>query len=85
EAGASVESTEELVYDAVLFDRLRALRRRLAKERGVPPYLIFGDRSLQEMAATKPGSLEELRSVRGVGEAKLRDLGEAFLAEIARA
>ena len=72
-------------YDDALFQRLRALRRRLASERGVPPYLIFGDRTLQELAAAKPTAVEQLRGIRGIGEVKLRDLGAVFAAEIAAA
>jgi ATP-dependent DNA helicase RecQ len=72
-------------FDEALFQRLRALRRRLAAERGVPPYLIFGDRTLQELAAVKPTSPAQLRGIRGVGEVKLRELGAVFAAEIADA
>jgi ATP-dependent DNA helicase RecQ len=74
-----------LGFDDALFQRLRALRRRLAAERGVPPYLIFGDRTLQELAAAKPTRVEQLRGIRGIGEVKLRDLGAVFAAEIAAA
>jgi ATP-dependent DNA helicase RecQ len=70
-------------YDERLFQRLRALRRRLAAERGVPPYLIFGDRTLQELAAARPTSPDRLLDIRGIGEVKARDLGPIFLAEIA--
>jgi ATP-dependent DNA helicase RecQ len=72
-------------YDESLFQRLRALRRRLAAERHVPPYLIFGDRTLQELAAARPTSLDRLRGIRGIGEVKARDLGPVFVAEIAAA
>ena len=72
-----------LDFDGALFQRLRALRRRLAAERGVPPYLIFGDRTLQELAARRPTRVDQLRGIRGIGEAKLRDLGAIFVAEIA--
>jgi ATP-dependent DNA helicase RecQ len=72
-------------YDESLFQRLRALRRRLAAERHVPPYLIFGDRTLQELAAAKPTSVDRLRGIRGIGEVKARDLGPVFVAEIAAA
>jgi ATP-dependent DNA helicase RecQ len=71
------------VYDERMFQRLRVLRRRLAAERRVPPYLIFGDRTLQELAAAKPTSVEGLRGIRGIGEVKARELGPVFLAEIA--
>jgi ATP-dependent DNA helicase RecQ len=72
-------------FDERIFQRLRALRRRLAAERGVPPYLIFGDRTLQELAAAKPTTPEGLLGIRGIGEVKARDLGPVFLAEIAAA
>jgi ATP-dependent DNA helicase RecQ len=72
----------DLQYDETLFDKLRQLRRKLASERGLPPYMIFGDRTLQELAAVQPTALDELREIRGVGAKKLEDLGELFLAAI---
>ncbi|WP_300746691.1 RQC domain-containing protein, partial [uncultured Bilophila sp.] len=69
--------------DESLFQRLREERRRLAEAAQVPPYVIFHDRALREMAARKPASPEELLDVPGVGEKKLRQYGEAFLAAIA--
>ncbi len=68
---------------AKLFDRLRALRRRLAQEKGVPPYLIFNDRTLAELAARRPKTALEFRQVKGVGDRKAQELGAIFLAEIA--
>ena len=68
--------------DTDLFDRLRSLRRELATARGVPPYVIFSDATLLELAARKPRTLEEFATVKGVGEKKLADLGETFLAAI---
>jgi len=68
--------------DEALFERLRALRRRLADERGVPAYIIFSDVSLREMARTYPANSTEFRRISGVGEQKLKDFGEAFLSEI---
>jgi len=82
--GAAAAGLEAPPYDERLFQRLRALRRRLAAERRVPPYLIFGDRTLQELAAAKPTTPERLLGIRGIGEVKARDLGPAFLAEIAK-
>ena len=76
---AEVELTPE---DEALFEKLRSARRKLAKERGVPPYLIFGDRTLLGMASRRPKSQAELLSLKGVGEKKAADLGELFLAEI---
>ena len=72
----------ELTIDQSLFDALRNLRRDLARERGLAPYLIFNDRSLAEMAARKPRSPEEFRRIKGVGDKKAADLGPVFLARI---
>ncbi len=70
---------ESLPVDTELFERLRALRRSLARERGVPPYLIFNDRTLLQMAAKKPRTPEEFRALKGVGDKKAADFGPAFL------
>ena len=68
--------------DRGLFERLRALRKALADARGVPAYVIFNDRTLQEMAARAPRTRDELLAVHGVGQRKLDEYGAAFLAEI---
>jgi ATP-dependent DNA helicase RecQ len=68
--------------DEQLFDRLRALRRKLADERDVPAYVIFSDVSLREMARAYPTTTNDFREVPGVGEQKLKDFAEAFVAEI---
>ncbi|HEU0097171.1 MAG TPA: DNA helicase RecQ [Allosphingosinicella sp.] len=62
-----------------LFEALRARRRDLAKEAGVPPYVIFHDSTLREMAELKPETLHALSRVSGVGQAKLERYGEAFV------
>ncbi len=62
-----------------LFEALRARRRDLAKEAGVPPYVIFHDSTLREMAELKPETLTALSRVSGVGQAKLDRYGEAFV------
>ncbi|MCC7416194.1 MAG: DNA helicase RecQ [Acidobacteria bacterium] len=77
---AEAESWEGV--DHTLFERLRAVRLAIARARGVPPYVIFHDATLREMARRRPASLGELLEVRGVGTRKAQDLGEAFLAEI---
>ena len=68
--------------DEVLFARLRALRRQLADERGVPAYIIFSDVSLREMARKYPTTSTEFRRIPGVGEQKLKDFGEVFMSAI---
>jgi len=68
--------------DEVLFERLRALRRQLADERGVPAYIIFSDVSLREMARKYPTTSTEFRRTPGVGEQKLKDFGEVFMSAI---
>ncbi|HZT79806.1 MAG TPA: DNA helicase RecQ [Gemmataceae bacterium] len=65
--------------DSGLFEALRQLRKGLAEARAVPPYVIFSDATLRELARARPSSLEGMRLVYGVGEAKLRDFGERFL------
>jgi ATP-dependent DNA helicase RecQ len=69
--------------DQELFDKLRAVRLDIARERGVPPYVIFHDTTLREMARLKPRTVADLRHVYGVGERKAADLGDRFLAAIA--
>ena len=68
--------------DAELFERLRALRLRLAQEAAVPPYVIFHDATLAAMAAARPVTEEELLALPGIGEKKLATYGKAFLEEI---
>jgi ATP-dependent DNA helicase RecQ len=68
--------------DRDLFEVLRGLRHRLATERAVPPYVIFSDATLRELARVRPSSLERLRFIYGIGDAKLRDFGSLALAVI---
>ncbi len=80
----SKDPTPELsAAQAALFDALKALRLRLAKDRGVPAYAVFADKSLVEMALTAPRNGEEFAAINGVGAAKLRDFAEPFLEAIA--
>ena len=69
-------------FDAVLFEKLRVVRRTLAEARGVPPYMIFGDRTLQDMARLYPQRMESLAKTFGVGKQKLQQYGPRFLEEI---
>ncbi|HIG12381.1 MAG: RecQ family ATP-dependent DNA helicase [bacterium] len=82
-AAASAAAEEGIVADEALFEHLRDVRRALARERGVPPYLIFNDRTLALMSALKPAADDDLLAIKGVGEKKAADLGPRFLAEIA--
>ena len=65
-----------------LFEALRALRRDLAAEAGLPPYVIFHDSTLREMATARPASMAALGELGGVGTRKLEAYGEAFLGVI---
>ncbi len=80
---APVTRAGEIACDETLFDRLRKLRKRLADERGVPAYVIFGDTTLRQMAREYPASADALRAISGIGEKKLEEFGEAFAAEVA--
>jgi ATP-dependent DNA helicase RecQ len=68
--------------DEALFERLRALRREIASARGVPPFVIFHDSTLRELARIRPKSFDDLRRVRGIGDKKLSELGPRLLAAI---
>jgi ATP-dependent DNA helicase RecQ len=74
-----VKKKEEIQYNNALFALLRQKRKELADEAGVPPYVIFSDKALVEMAAYYPQSNESLLKVSGVGQVKLRQYGDAFL------
>jgi ATP-dependent DNA helicase RecQ len=68
-----------------IFEVLRKLRRELAQDQNVPPYVVFADRTLLEMAEKRPATLEDLRAIHGVGERKIALYGDAFLEAIAQA
>lgn len=69
--------------DRPLHDHLRGWRRELAAKRGLPPYVIFDDKTLAELARVRPVTTQSLRQVRGIGEKRLADLGDAIVAEVA--
>jgi ATP-dependent DNA helicase RecQ len=83
-AAAPARPLPDPIVNRGVFERLRALRRRLADAEGVPAYVVFSDATLREMARHTPRSLLELRGISGVGPAKLARYGEAFLQEIVR-
>jgi ATP-dependent DNA helicase RecQ len=64
--------------DRDLFEALREVRLKLAEARGVPPYLVFGDATLRDLARVRPSSLEKFQGIYGIGEAKFRDFGQVF-------
>ncbi|WP_188559052.1 DNA helicase RecQ [Hymenobacter glacieicola] len=68
--------------EAQLFEALRTLRKRIADEQGVPPYVIFTDSTLQEMAAERPINRVAMLSISGVGMKKFETYGEAFIREV---
>jgi ATP-dependent DNA helicase RecQ len=77
---AEAESWQDV--DRGLFEHLRGVRLEIARSRGVPPYVIFHDATLREMARLRPTSLHALLTVKGVGARKADDLGEVFLTAI---
>jgi len=68
--------------DGELYERLRAWRTRVARERGIPPFLVFPDSTLQAIAEANPRTLEELAALKGVGPSKLAGFGEELLAAV---
>jgi ATP-dependent DNA helicase RecQ len=63
---------------------LRQLRLRISNEEKVPPYVILHDRTLKEIAALKPASLEEMQGLHGIGKVKLEKYGRRFLDVVSR-
>ncbi len=72
-------TTSGKAHDQVLFDLLKALRKKIAKEKNLPPYVIFQDPSLEEMATTYPTTREELSQINGVGMGKVVKFGKPFI------
>ncbi len=66
-------------YDQVLFDMLKGLRKKIAKQKELPPYVIFQDPSLEEMETTYPTNMEEVSQINGVGMGKARKFGKQFI------
>src|SRR6185295_10061900 len=76
---SSVRDTITVPIDSDLFEVLREVRLRLARERGVPPYVIFHDTTLRDMVERRPRTVDDLHEVYGVGAKKAADFGDAFL------
>ncbi|MDA3961961.1 MAG: DNA helicase RecQ [Planctomycetota bacterium] len=82
---SSRKRQDDAAWDGVdreLFESLRAVRRAIAETQGVPPYVVFGDTALREMAANKPSDETAFLAIKGVGESKMARYGQAFLAAI---
>lgn len=86
-----ISSTEQMLFDTKshkqeedeeLFEALRLLRRQIADRQGLPPYTVFSDRTLHEMACVKPRSLETMEDITGIGAFKLKKYGMEFITEI---
>ncbi|WP_297281041.1 DNA helicase RecQ [uncultured Anaerococcus sp.] len=69
-------------YDEALFNHLKKVRLDLSKKRNIPPFIIFSDASLKDMASYKPKSEEDFLKIKGVGDKKLMQYGDIFIAEI---
>jgi ATP-dependent DNA helicase RecQ len=84
EVRRSLAKAVELPPEAsIIFDALRAERTRIARQQGVPPYVVFQDATLRAMAVAKPSTLDEMIVLPGIGQAKLERYGDAFLAVLA--
>jgi len=66
-------------YDVEMYDKLRSLRTEIASKKGIPPYIVFSDKTLKDLSAKAPQSKEEMLAVHGIGEVKFERYGEAFL------
>jgi ATP-dependent DNA helicase RecQ len=70
---------DEEPFDRELFDRLRELRQEIASEQGVPPYVVFSDKTLRELSRHRPADREAMLAIHGIGEVKFERYGERFL------
>ena len=82
EAVAPKEKTKKEVIKDALFEKLRELRKRLADDKNIPPFVIFSDATLSDMSQQKPISQEAMLNVSGVGQQKYQQYGEIFINEI---
>ena len=79
----AVQELENSGYDREIFEALRSLRMEIASEAGVPPYVVFSDKTLRELSVHLPETKEEMLQVHGIGEVKFERYGEIFLKKIA--
>jgi ATP-dependent DNA helicase RecQ len=78
-AGGGAVPPGSAAYDPALFERLRAFRAQVAKEKGVPAYVVALDRTLYELSARRPSRLEELPAIHGLGPARIEAYGAGLL------
>lgn len=76
------QKTKKQEFEEQLFEELRVLRKQIADSKGVPPYVVFSDATLKEMASYHPINHEEMSSISGVGEFKLAEYGDIFINQI---
>ena len=81
---ATARREGDVACDEILFERLRTLRRKLADERRVPAYIVFGDNTLRAMARYYPETMAQMEGIPGMGEKKRAEFGAVFAAEIAQ-
>lgn len=74
--------TKQISDDDPLFEELRSLRKRMAEEAGVPPFVIFSDKTLRDLCARRPATEEEMLDVHGIGQNKMEKYGEPFIKAI---
>lgn len=80
----SGETKKVVAMDDTLFSLLKDLRKKIAQSKGVPPYAVFAENSLSEMATTYPCSLDELKNIQGVGEGKAKKFGSTIVDAISK-
>ncbi len=80
---SAIRAVDEMPCHAPLFEALRALRKEIAEQQGVPPFVVFSDRTLRDMSARMPSGEHEMLCVSGVGAHKMEQYGAAFLEAIA--
>jgi len=78
------ETKKVIAMDDTLFSLLKDLRKKIAQSKGVPPYAVFAENSLSEMATTYPCSLDELKNIQGVGEGKAKKFGSTIVDAISK-
>ena len=74
--------SENISYDSDLFNNLKKLRLEISRKRNIPPFIVFSDASLSEMASLKPKNEKDFLKIKGVGDKKLKQYGKIFIEKI---